>query len=67
MSELHVKLEIDTSRFVEAMNEVAEVLTRLRRVAPWVLDGAPDAHHPRPLSIDGHAYHRRVRNRRKRR
>lgn len=59
-----ITLHIDVSGFVAAMARVSEVMKhlhitgdRMRRV---------DVHHPRPLSIDGAAYHRRRRARARR-
>lgn len=41
--------------------ELEKLLKRLRRT------NRHDAHHPRPLPINGHAYHQRRRNRTRRR
>lgn len=66
-----VDFDIDTSRFVRALVQAAEALSRL----PWdrmarilaSIDMAlePPRNGPRPLSIDGHAYRRRARGRRR--
>ncbi|WP_193613143.1 hypothetical protein [Nocardioides lijunqiniae] len=58
-------ITFDVSGFVDAMNRLAKAMQhwtvtvdgRLRRV---------DAHHPRPLGIDGRAYRRRTLARRRR-
>lgn len=74
---VEVVLEIDTSRFVEAMRRAAEALTAmapkiealtrpLRQAATRMQEReAARQHQPVPLSIDGHAYRRRTRRRRR--
>lgn len=50
----------------ETLNSnVSQWIVTLRRLLPPALDH--DQHHPAPLCIDGHAYHQRQRNRRRRR
>lgn len=63
--EIQVTLEIDTSAFDAAMSRFVASLPRfvaaLDRINGW------DEHHPKPLFIDGAAYHRRRRARARRR
>lgn len=60
-----IVLRIDLSGFVSAMSRVTEAMSRLHLTPRGQVRGV-DAHHPRPLSIDGAAYHRRRRARARR-
>lgn len=83
MSELNLRIKIDTSQFVTAMKRVAEIAGRfheqMHRAGIAFTSGdlkrvrahrqrcsicSPRAN-PAPLAIDGHAYARRRKNRRK--
>lgn len=64
-----VTLTVNFEPFIEAMARAAASIAELMKRIHIRPDGtvrAVDVHHPKPLSIDGHAYHRRRRARARR-
>lgn len=56
----------DLRPFIEAMDQAVALLSAMGESRAWKRAVHWTAHHPVPLSIDGHAYRRRQRNRRRR-
>lgn len=61
MSRFRVVMSVDTTQFRSAMQRLVDETHLWRLPSRW------DKHHPRPLTIDGHAYHQRRKNRTRRR
>lgn len=63
------RFTFDVRPFMEAMEKMAQALAAIELTCLHLgrlLEPPRDRHHPRPLCIDGAAYHQRQRNRRKR-